>query len=455
MIQDTEKEKQNCPSDRFLEAVNFLYGLRLTGMKLGLDNTRRLAGLFDLPDQRTPVIHVAGTNGKGSVCAFIESVLRHNGFRTGLFTSPHLVHFNERIRINGQPVGREEIIRWTTEIAECMFKNWPDMSAESGRPTFFEAVTVMALLIFRDHSCQATILETGLGGRLDATNIITPTVSVITSIGLDHQKWLGDTLESIASEKAGIIKPGCPVVIGPAQPEVRRVLTDRAATVNAPLVEVTADEIEKLSSQFPAPLMPGLHQKTNLALALRAIEVIQSRLPTIPEKTGNGVRATRWPARLQMIALENGGRLLLDGAHNPEGILSLATYLRGAFPDRKFAMVLGFLSDRPLESMIRPLLPLAERIVFAPVHTERGADPVQLAHEVKALSDGSILIESCQAPAEAILRLSEGNHGIVVAAGSLHFAGGILKDLGISPFEDPEIWPDKMPDFNDYTPGKL
>lgn len=445
--------KQNIPAHQFDEAVNFLYGLRLSGMKLGLENTRQLAGFFNLPDQQKPVIHVAGTNGKGSVCAFIESVLRHNGYRTGLFTSPHLVQFNERIRVNGRPVGKEEIIRWTAEIAECLLKNWPEMSAESGRPTFFEAVTVMALLIFRDHSCQTTILETGLGGRLDATNIITPAVSVITSIGLDHQKWLGDTLEMIASEKAGIIKPGCPVVIGPAQPEVRHVLIDRAASVNAPLMEVTVDEVEKLSSQYPAPGMPGPHQKINLALALKAVEVIQSRLPTTPEKTGNGVGATRWPARLQMIALENGGQLLLDGAHNPEGISSLVTYLRYTFPNRKFAMVLGFLSDRPLESMINPLLPLAEKIVFAPVHTERGANPVQLAQEVMRLCDGSTIIETCQAPAEAILRLSAGNSGMVVAAGSLHFAGGILKDLGISPFEDLESWPDDMPDFNDYTSG--
>src|SRR5438093_9463104 len=201
------------------QAVQFLYDLRLFGLKLGLENTFKLAARAGNPQDRLRFIHVAGTNGKGSTCAMLESIYRAAGLRVGLFTSPHLVSFGERIQVNRELISETEIVRLVTEM-QPLLKEFPP----AAHPTFFEVVTVMALRYFAEQRCDLVIWETGLGGRLDATNIVTPLASVITNIGLDHQQWLGDTLEKIAAEKAGIIKSGVPVVTAAEQPEVLAVI---------------------------------------------------------------------------------------------------------------------------------------------------------------------------------------------------------------------------------------
>ena len=212
------------------EAIQFLYGLRLFGAKFGLENTFKLAALAGNPQEKLRFIHVAGTNGKGSTCAMLESIYRAAGLRVGLFTSPHLVSFRERIQVNRQLISEDEVVRLVEEL-QPLLKQFP----AGHHPTFFEVVTVMALKFFAEQKCDLVIWETGLGGRLDATNIVTPLASVITNIAFDHQQWLGDTLEKIAAEKAGIIKPGVPVVTATDEPEALAVIEKMAREKNAPL----------------------------------------------------------------------------------------------------------------------------------------------------------------------------------------------------------------------------
>src|SRR6266446_714331 len=221
----------------YSEAINFLYGLRWFGMKPGLSNTLKLAALAGNPHHHLPFIHVAGTNGKGSTCAMLESIYRAAGLRVGLFTSPHLVAFGERIQVNRRLISERAVVRLVLEM-QRLLKKFP----KDEHPTFFEVVTVMALRHFAAQKCDLVIWETGLGGRLDATNIVTPLASVITNIQYDHQEWLGESLQSIAAEKADIIKPAIPVITGVDEPEALKVIQDAAREQNAPLEIVTSSE---------------------------------------------------------------------------------------------------------------------------------------------------------------------------------------------------------------------
>ncbi len=221
----------------YAEAIHFLYDLRLFGLKLGLENTFKLAALAGNPQERLRFIHVAGTNGKGSTCAMLESIHRTAGLRVGLFTSPHLVSFRERIQVDRQLMSEADVTRLVSELRPLL-KQFP----ADHHPTFFEVVTVMALRHFAERQCDLVIWETGMGGRLDATNIVTPLASVITNIGFDHQQWLGDTLAKIASEKSGIIKPGVPVITATDEPEALAVVEETAKRLAAPLTKVAQDE---------------------------------------------------------------------------------------------------------------------------------------------------------------------------------------------------------------------
>ena len=262
------------------EAIQFLYDLRLFGAEFGLDNTFQLAALAGQPQNRLRFIHVAGTNGKGSTCAMLESIYRAAGLRVGLFTSPHLVSFRERIQINRRWVGGDDVVRLVGELQPWL-KSFPEVH----HPTFFEVVTVMALKFFAEQHCDLVIWETGLGGRLDATNIVTPLASVITNIQFDHEQWLGDTLAKIAAEKAGIIKPGVPVITATDEPEALAVIEQTAREKNAPLTTVAADgnpPLTKFAALFrdAATLpLPGEHQKINAALALATVGVLQNQIP--------------------------------------------------------------------------------------------------------------------------------------------------------------------------------
>jgi len=265
----------------YAEAIQFLYGLRWYGAKFGLENTYRLAELAGNPQQSLRFVHAAGTNGKGSVCAMLESIYRTSGLKVGLFTSPHLVSFNERIQVNRVPIPEEAVAESVAALKPLLASFPPE-----GHPTFFEVVTVMALRYFRQQGCDLVVWETGLGGRLDATNIVTPLASIITNIQFDHQKYLGETLASIAYEKAGIIKPGVPVITGVVTPEAFEVISDTACRLGCSLTQVTpADAARPPLDALQLPLL-GRHQRSNAALALATVGVLQ---PVRVDPTGLGV----------------------------------------------------------------------------------------------------------------------------------------------------------------------
>ena len=408
----------------YQEAIHFLYELRWFGTKFGLANVRRLALLAGNPQDRLNFIHVAGTNGKGSTCAILESIYRQAGKRVGLFTSPHLVSFGERIQVNRQPLSEAEVVQLVTDIKPLLAQFTPEE-----HPTFFEVVTVMALLHFAAQACELVIWETGLGGRLDATNIVNPLVSVITNIQYDHQKYLGETLPSIAAEKAGIIKPGIPVVTGTDCPEALEVITATARQQNSALTVVTPDEAHKSpldSVQFP---LLGEHQKRNAALALAVVKVLTSRIPVREALVRSGLESVDWPGRLQLVTLPSGGKILLDGAHNVGGAETLAAALRQYFPGAKPAFVLGILRDKDWSHMCEILAPLASRILLVPVHSERTAEPHGLA-QVCLRANPHAQVSEHNSLQEALASVT--HDPFVAIAGSLYLIGEAMELLHLS-----------------------
>jgi dihydrofolate synthase/folylpolyglutamate synthase len=416
----------------YAEAVQFLYGLRLFGAKFGLENTFKLAALAGNPQEKLRFIHVAGTNGKGSTCAMLESIYRASGLRVGLFTSPHLVSFRERIQLNRQLVSENEVVRLVAEL-QPLLKQFP----ADHHPTFFEVVTVMALKFFCEQKCDLVIWETGLGGRLDSTNIVTPLASVITNIAFDHQQWLGDTLEKIAAEKAGIIKPGVPVVTAADEPEALTVIEKTARENNSSLVKVgqasrlsTFEQEKSETGATPVRRLLGDHQKLNAALALAAVEILQSKIPVSHEAIHNGLVDVNWPGRLQLIQRPNGQKILLDGAHNVAGAKALRDALEKHFPAVGRALVLGVLQDKDWQHICEMLAPLAGRIFTVPVASERAASANELAVACRAANPAAESL-ACASLNEALKRTA--GDTFVVITGSLYLVGEALELLGHSP----------------------
>ncbi len=397
------------------DAIRFLYDLQLHGTKLGLENTRRLAELAGHPHQRLRFIHVAGTNGKGSTCALLESMYRAAGLRVGLFTSPHLVSFRERLQINRQLISEADVVRLVEALRRDLVHFPPDHA-----PTFFEVVTVMALRHFAEQGCDLVVWETGLGGRLDATNIVTPLASVITNIALDHQQWLGDTLAKIAAEKAGIIKPRVPVFTAAEASEALHVIRAAAALLDAPLVEVTAADTRRPPLDTLELPLPGEHQRRNAALALAVVRGLAGVLPVSEAAILTGLQTVSWPGRCQLVQRAGGGLDVLDGAHNAAGAQALAAALRQQFPDRSPTLILGVMRDKDWPAICRELAPLAAHIFLVPVASPRSAAPEELVAACAAAHPGARLTV-CHALGEA-LRLTE-NEPLRVITGSLYLVG--------------------------------
>jgi len=402
----------------YSQAIEYLYGLRLFGMKLGLDQTLRLAAAVGGPQRRLRFIHVAGTNGKGSTCAMLESIYRYAGLRVGLFTSPHLVSFAERIQVGRRLVSREHVARLTEEIRAAAAA----LGAET-HPTFFEVVTVMALQYFAEENCELVVWETGLGGRLDATNIVTPLASVITNVQLDHEKWLGHTVPEIAREKAGIIKAGVPVLTAAADPEALAVIAQTAQQRQAPLTIVTAP------AEGWEIALAGEHQKTNAALALAVVRVLEPQIPVPETALREGLKTTRWDGRLQIISRSEGRTIVLDGAHNPAGAETLAAALQTRFRAHPAALILGTMADKDYGAICRTLAPLAARVFLSPVASGRGADPLLLASSCRE-ANAAAEIAVCRNVAEALARAA--NEPLVLVAGSIHFVGEAMEELGLA-----------------------
>lgn len=398
-------------------AIQFLYGLRLFGAKFGLENTLKLAALAGNPQKKLRFIHVAGTNGKGSTCAMLESIYRAAGLRVGLFTSPHLVSFRERIQIDRQLVPENDVVR----LVEKFQKLLPQFPKEH-HPTFFEVVTVMAMEFFEENKCDLVIWETGLGGRLDATNIVTPLASVITNIALDHQQWLGDTLEQIAFEKAGIIKPAVPVATATDEPSALAVIKKIANEKNAPLTVARPND----PPQINATALAGEHQKRNAALAVATAKILQKQIPVSQAQIQQGLKNVQWPGRLQLIE-KDGTRYLLDGAHNVAGATVLREALEKQFRSDKKALVLGILEDKDWRHICEALAPLAETILAVPVSSNRTARANELAEACRA-ANPSAKILVCDSLNAALPCVPAGQLAIIT--GSLYLVGEALESLG-------------------------
>lgn len=340
-------------------ALEWLYATQQFGLKLGLDSTRRLLAAIGNPHEQFRTLHIAGTNGKGSVCAMLEQILRDQGHRTGLFTSPHLVRFNERIRVNGVEIRDPEIAEGLTRIRE-LIADW------NPHPTFFEITTALAFECFARHGVEIGVIETGMGGRLDSTNVLTPLVSVITPIAYDHQKWLGETLSEIAGEKAGILKPGVPGVSAAQLPEARAVLekVGRVEFVETGLVDVTIG-------------IPGPHQAANAALALAALAA--SGLEWNRAQAIESLRRVTWPGRFQI--LQN--RFVLDGAHNPHSARALVAAWRERFGNERVPIIFGMLRDKDATETLGILEELATEFHFVAVRSARSSDPADFLSAVR------------------------------------------------------------------------
>jgi dihydrofolate synthase/folylpolyglutamate synthase len=407
----------------YAAAIHFLYGLQLFGAHFGLERVQKLAALAGNPEKKLRFIHVAGTNGKGSTCSMLESIYCTADLRVGLFTSPHLVSFRERIQINRQLISQDEIVRLVSEL-QPLLKNFP----ADNHPTMFEVVTLMALKYFAEQKCDLVIWETGLGGRLDATNIVTPLASVITNIGFDHMEWLGDTLEKIAAEKAGIIKPGVPVVTVEENPEPLAVIEKVAREKNAPLTRVQSSEFRVQSSVG----LLGEHQKQNAALALATVEILQKQFPVSEKQIAAGLKNVSWPGRLQMVEC-GGQKILLDGAHNVAGAETLRATLEKDFAGVRPVFIFGALVDKKWPDICRLLAPLAAKVFTVPVASSRTATAAELAGGFQRVAP-NLFVQSRSNLADALNASKD--EPFIVITGSLYLIGEALELLGVLPADD-------------------
>lgn len=418
--------------------LTYLYSLQKFGMKFGLDNISRLMAEFDNPQDSFCSIHVAGTNGKGSTSAMIESLLRTSGVTTGLFTSPHLISFTERIRVNGKEISEAEVVSLADEVQRAVEK------IPGFLPTFFEVTTAIAFLYFRKMHVAWAVVEVGMGGRLDATNILKPEASVITAIDIDHSDFLGSTLRDIAGEKAGIIKQGVPVITALQHPEAAEVLALRAEECGSGLsaygkdfsAEITAEELVGIRITYHGDKeyndlslqMAGRHQALNAALAVRTIEEVKRKYPELNCDVRQGLADARWPGRLEFV--KDHPPILIDGAHNPHAAAVLAEYLRKALDlYSRIILVMGIMNDKDREGIMKPLLPLASEIIFTSPGYGRAASPETLAAEAHGLG---YLAQTAQTVADA-LSLAEQLYlqgDLIVVTGSFYTIGEVKEALG-------------------------
>lgn len=412
----------------FAEALAYLQSLQLFGFRPGLATTLRLTSLVGHPHEGLQFIHVAGTNGKGSVCAMLESVYRASGRRVGLYTSPHLIRFGERIQIDREPLPENELARLTHQLKSALDVENARHPAAVLTPTFFEFTTVLALMWFAEQSVDLVVWETGLGGRWDATNIVKPLASVITNIALDHEQVLGTTTAAIAAEKAGIIKPEVPVVTATDDFDGKAVIEFRARELDVPCLFIGPSEVTNF--RYPIGLL-GAHQRINGALTAATIRLLRARLPVSDEQLAAGLASVQWEGRLQRI--QRGSQtLLLDGAHNRAGITALQKALAEYFAGRRPTLILGMLADKAWREMAAALVPLAGRILTVPVASPRTVS----AQDVRSACLGAPVTRPVKAAASVAeaLKLSA-NDPLVVITGSLYLVGEALAHLeaGVAP----------------------
>ena len=412
------------------------FALQKFGIKFGLSSTSALLERLNHPELGQSFVHIAGTNGKGSVASFLASILQDAGFKVGLYTSPHLVRFTERFQINGREIRQAR----AAELMHCVEQAFDPREP----PTFFEAVTALGLLYFAQEKTDLVILETGMGGRLDATNVITPLLSIITSISMEHQEYLGRTLRQVAQEKAGIIKPGVCVLTGAKQAPVVELIRDTCRERNAPLYRLGQDFQARMrnSRLFYHGLhtsiqglnlgLPGRHQGRNAALALAASEVLETKGFAVSEQARRqGIGRTVWPGRMHL--LSDCPRIMLDGAHNPAAVKALARSLQESPSYDRLILVIGIMADKAAKPILRAILPLADEVLFTrpvydramdPGHLKDQADTLPLRHEV--VHSLSRAIDKAKAAAR--------EQDLILITGSLFLVGEALSIL------DPISW---------------
>ncbi len=357
----------------YAAALDWLYGTQLFGIKLGLEGIHKLLEACGVLYPRARVIHVAGTNGKGSTCAFAESIARAAGYRTGLFTSPHLVRFNERIRVDGELISDADTTR-LIERVRTLVEPW------EVKPTFFELVLAIAMMHFAEREVDVIILETGMGGRLDATNALPKDVAVLTPIGLDHMQYLGSTLEAIASEKAAIIAWHRPALTAAQEPEALRAIHSAAQKMDTCYRIITAADCPEL------PLgLRGAHQRANAALALAALRALPHFLCSEAE-LARGLRDVHWPGRFEEIL----PGVIMDGAHNPPAMQVLTAAWKDAYGTTRARCIYAGSADKALDETLAILAPLVDEWVLPPVNSPRILPPADMAHKVRAASSAPI-----------------------------------------------------------------
>jgi len=413
----------------FRDVLAYLYDLQKHGIKFGLSSTANLLERLGNPHLRLKAVHIAGTNGKGSTAAMISAVLVRAGYRVGLYTSPHLVRLNERFRIDDQDAGDGEILDIFRRVRAVVDDREP--------PTFFEMTTVMALNLFAEEGVDWVILEVGMGGRLDATNVVKPQVTVITNISLEHQEFLGTTLTAIAREKAGIIKPKVPLITAATQPAALAVIKASSARARAPWYRVgqhlkvrsqggrsfTYRGLDWRLPDLRTPLA-GRHQLVNAATALGALELLVRRGDCTlgSDQVRDGLLRTRWPGRLEWLSRRPA--ILLDGAHNPAGAMALRRALLEEFTYDHLILVLGIMADKDIRAIVATLAPLAEHIILTRPRYERGAAPEVLLEAAGRLRQRMEVIGTGEA-ALARARDLAGPGDLVLVTGSLYFIGEV------------------------------
>ncbi|HIJ59721.1 MAG TPA: bifunctional folylpolyglutamate synthase/dihydrofolate synthase [Nitrospirae bacterium] len=449
----------------YSNAIEFIYGLQKFGLKLGLERITKIAHLLGNPQEHFHSIHIAGTNGKGSVSAMISFILIEAGFKTGLYTSPHLVSFTERIRIDNKAITEQEIITLTIKLKTLLQEALIDST------TFFEFVTALCFDYFKTNKVNCAVIETGLGGRLDATNILRPKVSVITKIGIDHAEYLGNTITKIASEKAGIIKEKIPVIVSKQEFPVIKILREKAQKENAPIYIYEDDftailresTIKGIRLDFKGPInldnvyvpLCGRHQLENSSTAIMAaFEYLRDKFEKdkIAHFISSGLSKVTWEGRLQFISYNPP--LLIDGAHNPQASQTLSEFIKNHLleksPDREVFFLIAIMSDKDIKGILSPLLPQSTWTVFTKVGYNRSAQPEELSsvasslgfnnHETavnvsEALSKICLKAGYCISDyKKAMVNIQDSvlkvNEPVLIVTGSFYLIGEVLELLG-------------------------
>lgn len=411
------------------EALRYIHEVCWKGTIPGLERIQALLDAMGNPERKCKFVHVTGTNGKGSTCAMVASILRKAGYKTGLYTSPYLIRFNERIQINGEQISDADICELTEYVkpfAESIFE----------RPTEFEMVTAIGFEYFARHKCDIVVCEVGMGGEFDATNVIpAPEAAVICNIGLDHTEVLGDTLEKIAGAKAGIIKPGCDAVLYRERPSVEAVFEERCKALNAPLHKADFDSLHLLShslegqvfdwERFHALRLPllGEHQLHNAAVALTTARVLQKRGWKITDaQIREGIESVRWPGRFEL--MRKDPMFIIDGGHNPQCIEALVKNIRDYLPGRELTVLTGVLGDKDFHCMYRDVTQYAKEFITITPANARALTAEKLADYLRQFGKP---VTVCDVVADGVRLAIEhaGKDGVVLCYGSLYMIGDI------------------------------